>query len=108
MEEVDISIYAPACLAGKSETFTGVHAWTYGKFLYKTLYVICIFFLTFTLLKGWGDGTTTGILKEMRTKVLSKGECRKTLNDEICTYSPPGHSVAGVSIYEFEKGLKYD
>ena len=44
----------------------------------------------------------------MRTKVLSKGECRKTLNDEICTYSPPGHSVAGVSIYEFEKGLKYD
>ena len=37
MEEVDISIYAPACLAGKSETFTGVHAWTYGKFLYKTL-----------------------------------------------------------------------
>ena len=40
MEEVDISIYAPACLAGKSETFTGVHAWTYGKFLYETLEVI--------------------------------------------------------------------
>ena len=66
------------------------------------------FFLNFTLLKGWGDGTTTGILKEMRTKVLSKGECRNTLKDEICTYSPPGHSVAGVSIYEFEKDLRYE
>ena len=43
MEEVDISIYAPACLAGKSETFTGVHAWTYGKFLYKP-YMLYVFF----------------------------------------------------------------
>ena len=52
MEEVDISIYAPACLAGKSETFTGEQAWTYGKFLYKTLDV---FFASTSLYQKDGE-----------------------------------------------------
>ena len=32
MEDVDISIYTPACLTRSSETYTGEYAWTYGKF----------------------------------------------------------------------------
>ena len=99
MEDVDISIYTPACLTRSSETYTGEYAWTYGKFQFQTLFFQNLSHSNIS--EGWGDGTTTGILKEMRTQVLRKGQCNE-MNDEICTLSP-GHSPSGVRIQEFLK-----
>ena len=42
MEDVDISIYTPACLTRRSETYPGEYAWTYGQFKFQTLLIFII------------------------------------------------------------------
>ena len=39
-EEVDLKMYAPACIANTRDTFTGKNAWVYGENLYFQMLLI--------------------------------------------------------------------
>ena len=81
-EEVDLTIYTPACMAKASDTttFDGKNAWVYGE----TVVLLSPITVIMMSGQGWGrtssGGTLSDVLLEVEVPVVTNAQCGTTMS----------------------------